>query len=111
MNYQTVVDEVTSLLSPLLSPRHVSASVLSFKGDEEEGGKKKRRRTSRGVEGVERTEEGKKGQARVRGQNIEEVMEKRRVKSCRGQMTGGVGGYTEGRRKRRRVKANVASAV
>lgn len=57
MNYRTVVDEVTSLLSPLLAPRHVSASVLSFKGDEEEGGKKKRRRTSRGVEGVERTEE------------------------------------------------------
>lgn len=36
-------------------------------------------------------------QARVRGENIEEVTEKRRVKSCRGQMTGGVGagGHTE----------------
>lgn len=49
----------------------------------------------------------------MRGQNIEEVMEKRRVKSYRGQMTGGVGagGHTEGRRKRRRVKAKVVSAV
>lgn len=41
---------------------------------------------------MERIEEEERGQARVRGQNIEEVMEKREVKSCRGQMTGGGGG-------------------
>lgn len=39
MNYQTVVDEVTSPLSPLLAPCHVPASLPSFIEDEEGGGK------------------------------------------------------------------------
>lgn len=51
----------------------------------------------------------------MREQNIEEeVMEKRRVRLCRGEMTGGVEepeGHMEGRSKRRKVKAQVVSAV
>lgn len=52
--------------------------------------------------------------ARVREYNIEEVMERKRGMSCRGQKTGEdeeLGGHMEGRGKRRRVKANVVSAV
>lgn len=54
MNYQTVVDEVTSLLSPLLAPCHVSVSLLSLKEDEEQGGKKRRRRRGQQTEEEER---------------------------------------------------------
>lgn len=52
MNYQTVVDEVTSPLSPLLVPCHVPASLPSFMEDEGGGG---RRTTRGGVESAERT--------------------------------------------------------
>lgn len=42
MNYQTVVDEVTSPLSPLLVPCHVPASLPSFMEDEGGGGGEER---------------------------------------------------------------------
>lgn len=59
-----------------------------------------------------KTEEVERSQKRVRGYNIEEVMEKRRVKSCRRQMTGGGGGGGESvEARRRRVKANLVSAL
>lgn len=85
MNYQTVVDEVTSPMSPLASPCHVSVSLLSVKRRRIERKEKRRRR---GEERGQKTELEERGRARVRGQNIEEAMEKRRGKSCRGQMTG-----------------------
>lgn len=111
MDYQTVVDEVTSLLSSLLSPCHVSVLPLSLKEDEEEAGM---RRRSRRVESVERTaEENKRKEARHGWEDriLNKWWKERGVKSCRGQVTErrGAGGRTEGRRKRRRVKANVVS--
>lgn len=73
MNYQTVVDEETSLLSDLLLPC-LCHSI-----------KKKRREERRGAMGGQGTEEGfkKRDQVWVRGQNIENVMKKRRIKSDR----------------------------
>lgn len=68
MNYQTVVDEVTSLLSPLLSPCHVSVSLLSLKENEEERGKKRRRRASRGQL---RREDRRRGKRPGTGERVE----------------------------------------
>lgn len=79
-----MVDKMTSL--PLDLPRHCLRSRHS-EGDEDEGGQKKR--MSRGVRTVERGENGggeekkrkkkKEGWTRVRGRNIERVMERRKV--------------------------------
>lgn len=110
MNYQTVVDEMTSL--PLDSPRHCLRSRHS-EGDEDEGGQK--RRMSRGVRTVERGENGRKkrkvGRTRVRGRNIEGAMERRKVtqRTDDGKRCGARRGRVEGRG-RRRGEANVASA-
>lgn len=70
MNYQTVVDELTSRRPPLLSP---SPSL-----------------------DVERRTQ--KDHTRVRGQNIEDMMEKSGIKSGRGQITRLAGGMRRARR-------------
>lgn len=73
MNYQTVVDEVTSPLSSP-SPRQVSDSPPSLTNDGEQGTKNEK--------------EMKKKRPIIEA-SIEKVEERRSVKSCRGQITRG----------------------